>query len=164
MTSHLSKCDFRAMTLSMWKQSLSPVKIHVILLRDHGKHAPVLRTIQRWIARFNAGDESLNHKPHTGRPVSAVTYAYVSTCEQLLKDNPCMTIRDISASSGISVFSVQTIIHEKLGMKKICSRWVPHKLTDEQKAQRVASAKEMLKLFHGNHRNRLSDIVTGDGK
>jgi hypothetical protein len=38
---------------------------------------------------------------------------------------------------GISKDTVHTIVCEDLGKRKICSRFVPHKLTDEQKAKRM---------------------------
>ena len=45
-----------------------------------------------------------------------------------------------SGGIGISKDTVHIIIREDLGKRKICSRFVPHKLTDEQKAKRIETS------------------------
>lgn len=44
-----------------------------------------------------------------------------------------VNVRNIADKLGISVGSVQTIIHERLGYRKIMVRWVPRLLNFEQK-------------------------------
>ena len=41
--------------------------------------------------------------------------------------------------------SVLKILHERLGLRKICACWVPHLLTDEQKQSRVRLASQVIK-------------------
>ena len=55
-----------------------------------------------------------------------------------------MTYRDVKASLGISSTSIYSILHEHLAVKKICSRWIPHKLTIAQYKDCVVWCKEML--------------------
>jgi hypothetical protein len=42
-----------------------------------------------------------------------------------------------------------------LKVKKICARWVPHLLTDEQKRQRVKVAKKLLQMLPKYDKNSL---------
>ncbi|GBP35643.1 hypothetical protein EVAR_33846_1 [Eumeta japonica] len=49
--------------------------------------------------------------------------------------------------SGIAMSRVQSILHKRLGMKKLCSRWIPHNLTDAQKTDRVTSYNAMSTRF-----------------
>ena len=60
-------------------------------------------------------------------------------------------MQEIEELSGIHSSSVLKILRERLGLRKICARWVPHLLTDEQKQSRVRLAS-----------HRLEEIVTAD--
>ena len=43
---------------------------------------------------------------------------------------------------GIGKETVRTIVREDLGKRKICSRFVPHRLTAEQKEKRMECAND----------------------
>ncbi|CAH1982627.1 unnamed protein product [Acanthoscelides obtectus] len=58
--------------------------------------------------------------------------------------------------------SIQQILHEELGVRKLVSRWIPHLLTEEHKAARVNWCQKTLDRFNiGNSKNVYS-IVSGD--
>ena len=44
----------------------------------------------------------------------------------------------------------------------MCSRWVPHKLTETEKEGRVTWCHHMIERFSGGKSKRVSDIVIGD--
>ena len=48
---------------------------------------------------------------------------------------------------GISHGSVLTILHDRLGMRKLTARWVPKSLCDEQMATRASVCSALLKRF-----------------
>ena len=54
------------------------------------------------------------------------------------------------------------ILHERLGLRKICARWVPHLLTDKQKQSRVRLALQVIEKYDKCYPRRLEEIVTGD--
>ena len=58
-------------------------------------------------------------------------------------------LSDIASCTGISEGSVQTILKKRLDLRKVCARWVPHLLTEEQKTQRLKCARELLKTDKG---------------
>jgi hypothetical protein len=62
---------------------------------------------------------------------------------------------------GISRQTVRTILIEDLKKKKVCSRFVPHLLTPEQKHQRAASYAEFLEMID-DARDVLNRIVAGN--
>ena len=47
----------------------------------------------------------------------------------------------------ISHGSVSTILHDRLGMRKLTARWVPKSLSDEQMATRASVCSALLKRF-----------------
>ena len=44
-----------------------------------------------------------------------------------------LKLREISDTLKVSEGSIFTILHQNLGMKKLCSKWVPSLLTIDQK-------------------------------
>jgi histone-lysine N-methyltransferase SETMAR len=56
---------------------------------------------------------------------------------------------------------IRTILHEDLSKTKVCAKFVPHTLTDEQKSKRVDHFREVVAAAR-NDRNFLKSIVMGD--
>jgi len=59
---------------------------------------------------------------------------------------------------GISKERIGYILHNKLNLYKVCAKWVPHVLTEENKKNRVEISKQLLKILENGFQN----IVTGD--
>ena len=55
-----------------------------------------------------------------------------------------------------------TILHEHLGMRKLCSKWVPRMLTPDQKQQRIDDSEACLALFNRDKNDFLRRCVTMD--
>ena len=53
----------------------------------------------------------------------------------------------IAQALGILHGSVSTIIHDRLGMRKLTARWAPKSLSDEQMATRASVCSALLKRF-----------------
>ena len=62
---------------------------------------------------------------------------------------------------GISKNTVHNIVREDLRKRKICSRFVPHKLRDEQKAKRLETSGDFITMCDQDS-SFLRTIVTGD--
>ncbi len=63
---------------------------------------------------------------------------------------------------GISATAINSIIHDYLKLRKVCARWVPHQLTDDQKQWRIQFCRHSLKRFEEGQSRRVFDIITGD--
>ena len=63
---------------------------------------------------------------------------------------------------GIGSGALSTILHDYIGVSKRCTRWVPHNLSEEQKAARVQWCQFMLEKFEDGHPRQVWDIITGD--
>jgi len=61
---------------------------------------------------------------------------------EMLAQDRRLTLLLMAEELGIGKETVGTIVHEDLGKRKICSRFVPHKLTAEQKAKRMEWAND----------------------
>ena len=72
------------------------------------------------------------------------------------------TVHEIEELSGIHSSSVLKILRERLGLRKICARWVPHLLTDEQKQSRTRLALQVIEKYDKCDPCHLEEIVTSD--
>ena len=82
--------------------------------------------------RFKAGRESVENDPREGRPVSVLTEKNVAVVKSCIEEDARYTVQEIVSITGIHSSSVNKILRERLGLQKVCARWVPHLLTEEQ--------------------------------
>lgn len=104
----------------------------------------------------------MDDDPHTGRPVEATAPDVVAKIENLVHENPRMSLKMLAGMFDISVTSVFTILHEKLHMRKVCARWIPRTLNKGQKDERVSAANEFLDMLQPDEEDIFGRIVTGD--
>ena len=119
-------------------------------------------TITRWCVRFKQGRESLEDDPHSELPLSAFTENDVTAVKNLIDEDARYTIEEISETLNINSGAVFVILKQRLKLRKISARWVPHLLSQEEKDRRVKLASELLKIYDGCDDRRLFEIVTGD--
>ena len=80
----------------------------------------------------------------------------------MVEQDARLSVKDIASCTGISEDSVQTILKKRLDLRKVCTRWVPHLLTQEQKTQRLKCARVLLKTYKGCNSRVFSNLLTGD--
>ena len=97
-----------------------------------------------------------------GRRVSVLTEKNVATVKTLIEEDAHYTVQEIEELSGIHLSSVLKILRERLWLRKICARWVPHLLTDEQKQSRVRLESQVIEKYDKCDPRRLEETVTGD--
>ena len=71
----------------------------------------------------------------------------VATVKTLIEEDAHYTMQEIVELSGIHLSNVLKILRERLGLRKICARWVPHLLTHEQKQSQVRLASEVIEKY-----------------
>ena len=70
-------------------------------------------------------------------------------------------MEEIAQALGISHGSVSTILHDRLGMRKLTARWVPKSLSNEQMTTRASVCSALLKRFRSKD-DFLMRLVTVD--
>jgi hypothetical protein len=56
---------------------------------------------------------------------------------RMIKKQKNMTFVEIKEALGIGASTINSILHEYLGVRKLASRWIPHLLSDAQKQHHV---------------------------
>jgi len=98
--------------------------------------------VKKWGARFRGGRRSLTDDPRSGRPK---TIGVAQSIEEFLDAQPFASVRIIASVLGYSRGTVFRTLTQDLKLHKFVSRWVPHQLSDRNKAVRVQLSAEMLR-------------------
>lgn len=158
----LSRENFRVIIYYNFRRGLTQHQCIVELNSTFGDDSPSKTTIYRWYSEFIFERASLKDESRGGRPKSAVCVRNIDAVREMVKVDRHVTYREIQTSLGIGMTAISEILHENLGAKKICSRWIPHNLTSDQKEARVNWCKEMMAKFNHGSSKQVFDIVTGD--
>lgn len=131
---------------------------HHDLVAVYGEDAPALSVIHRWFQRHRAGRVDLEDNPRPGRPP---TEGLDDALKALLLVNTHATAHEIAEELGHSVSTITEHMHA-LGLHYFQLRWVPHTLTDEQKATRVDGARALLAHLRQRGARGVSTVLTSD--
>ena len=126
-----------------------------------GTDAPSYTTVKRLAQSYREGKQEIEDAPRPGRPIVSTTTENIDLVRSIINDDPYITYDRLEEETDLSRFTLHTIIHDHLGLRKITSRWVPHKLTIKNRQDRVRICKENLNKFESGAW-RLYDVVTGD--
>ena len=127
-----------------------------------GDQSPYKGTVFKWFRQFMSGARMLEDDVRWGRMATTVTPEQICRVESLIKKDPKMTYADIQNFMKVSSGSLTRILHDCLGIRKHCARWVLHNLSEKQKRGRVDWCTHMLRKFDRGRSPRVWDTVTGD--
>ena len=94
-----------------------------------------------------------------GRPKS-ITESLTSEVFNALRDDARLTVRDIAVQFHIGTATAHKLMTENLNMKRICARWVPRLLTENDRQRRVSASQAFLKRWKAGGDNFLNRIIT----
>ncbi len=124
--------------------------------------SPSETTVYRWFREFKRGRQSLEDEERSGRPATTVTEESIAAAEAMVRENRLVTYVDIEAALQIGSAAAVDILKNHLRLRKVCCRWVPHSLTEDQKVGRVEWCHHVLERFDGGASKRVWGIITGD--
>ena len=105
-----------------------PKQIFERLVNVYGDASLAYSTVKKWASGIKHEEDdpslsSLQDRPRSGRPSSAVNPGNNDKVEKLIRDDRRITIDDIAERVGVSHGSAVNIVNE-LGFAKVCARWV----------------------------------------
>ena len=99
----------------------------------YGDQALSRSNVFRWYGRFHDGREDTEDDPRSGQPTECRNDNNVEKISQLLLQNRHLSLRMLEDEVNIDKDRVRRIVVEDLRKRKICSRIVPHSLTQSRK-------------------------------
>lgn len=132
-----------------------------LLHRVYGDNAVTSRCVRKWFERFREGTESVEDSQRSGRPVTSRSSELIEKVAELIRGNRRLPVRAIAEQLDVSKSSVWTILRKDLAKRKVCSVFVPHLLSDDNKKRRFEAAGDFIDLCDSDP-SLLQSIVTGD--
>ena len=117
--------------------------------------------VYEWFKRFREGKETTLDEPRFGLSSTSRNPEVIEKVCQMLAQDRRLMLKLIVEVLGISKDTAQTIVRDYLGKREISFRFMPHKLTDEQKAKRTDTSEDFISMSDQDP-FILENIVTGD--
>jgi hypothetical protein len=88
--------------------------------------------------------------------------SHVTQVKFVLEGTRSTSCTAMATEVGISPASVYHILTNSLGKRKVCAKWIPHVLNDDQRAMRVLLANTRLQRWRNECNAFLDRILTVD--
>ena len=85
-----------------------------------------------------------------GKSKEARTQELIGQIKNFMDKDRRVSIETINAQCDASVGNVQTIIREKLKMRKICAKFVPRVLREDQNERHCHDGREIVELINSD--------------
>lgn len=144
------------------RENVKTADIVTRLQAQFGNETLSTSQVYRWAKSFAEGRDMVENEPHNRRPRTSITPDNIKRVEEMILEDRRVTVRDLSEEVGISIGSIESIIHNHLEYRKITARWVPRLLNFEQKHHRVEVCQRLLDRYEVEGDNFLTRIFTTD--
>ena len=151
-----SKLQYRAIIQYLYLKGKTGKDINDKLADVYGSSAPSYAQVKFWVGEFKCGRTSLEDEARSGRPVDATDEEKCKKVQDLVYSDWGILVEEIAQALGIS-----TILHDRLGMRKLTARWDPKSLSNEQMETRASVCSALLKRFRSKD-DFLLRLVTVD--
>lgn len=151
----LNREKLRVIVYYCWKRQMNSPAICKEVNDILGYGTISVRTCQNLVNQFSCGNFNLNDAEHPGRPVLDID----EDIQRLLHEDPHHSCRSLAFELGTSPQTVNSHLRA-MGKRYLKTRWIPHPLSDENKAVRVRICEELL-LMHRSMQF-LRQLVTMD--
>ena len=142
----------------------NPTEIHNALYRVCGDSVVDRGAVSRRASCFREGRLSIQDDPRSGRPVTATDDTSVVIVSSLLEEDRRKSCEEIAHEANMSTASVFRIVTQTLQKREVAAKWVPHRLSQEQKAAHIRVAEELLRRYEAEGEQFLNRIVAIDEK
>ena len=107
-------------------------------------------SVFEWHKRFKEDRESVRNDERSGRSKEVRTPELIGQIKNFTDKDRRVPIKTISAQFDVGVGTVHTIIRKELKMRKVCAKFVPRVLREDQKERRCHESKEMVELINSD--------------
>ncbi|XP_005094935.1 uncharacterized protein LOC101864133 [Aplysia californica] len=153
----------RAVIEFLTAEGAAPIDFHWRMKLVCGEACVKESTVRRWAKEFaetSPAETDFHDQAHCSRPNSASDVQHQEKVAEIIQANRRIKVRDVSEMIEISVGSAEGIIHDVLGYRKVCARWVPHMLSPDLKLNRSQVSDELLARYTDEGEAFLRRIVT----
>ena len=134
------KCEVRSVIRFLNTKGKRPAEIHKQTVAVYGNvmNRP---NVTKWCPEFSEGRTDVHDEPR-------ISDVLLQEIEGEIRTNRRVAIRELHhIIPEVSKATIHEAVTEKLRYRKLCARWVPKILTDDQKTKRMGSALKFLTRY-----------------
>ena len=136
MCLHFSKMlniEHRPVIKFFTRKQFNVIEISKDLNNVYKDSAPSYRTVAKWLAEFNNLEHGFEDALRVRRPSIITVDENIEAVQWIVMRHRQFSVRRLAEELA----SIHEIINSHMGMKKVCTWWVPKLLTPIQRANRV---------------------------
>ena len=107
---------------------------HELLKKVYDDDCMSRTQVYTWFIRFKNDPGDLNDDPRPSRPEESNRAQLVGKVCEIIAIDANFTVRMLTKELNSSYCTIYTILTEDLGKRKVCVRFVPHQLIEDQKS------------------------------
>ena len=134
---------------SPWK-GLNTTKISKKLDNVYKDSASSYRPVTKWVAEFKDPERAFEDTPRMDHPSTITANENIEAVERIVMHDRQVSVCHVAYRLGIPKTTIHEIMNNHMGMKKVCTRWVPKLFTPIQGANRVDCCQELLEQSEVN--------------
>nr|CAH7735052.1 unnamed protein product [Callosobruchus chinensis] len=132
------KTEQRVVIKFLVKRGVSSAEIMKQLTNVYKDDCLKKTAVYEWAKRFREGRESVEDDSREGAPSTSRTAQNVDRLRVRVLGDRRVSLRMLEDELGINKETIRQMLHEDLGMRKLCAKMVPKVLTVEQKELRLS--------------------------
>jgi histone-lysine N-methyltransferase SETMAR len=144
------------------KEGVIPSEIFTRLQTQFGHECLSQPRVFSWAKSFREVRDCVENEPHVRRPRTSVNPDNVLKIGELIRANRRITVFELSQEVGISVGSVEEILHNELKVSKVSARWVPWLLSPEHRERHLVAVTQRSQRYEREGAEFLDSVVTCD--
>jgi hypothetical protein len=86
-----------------------------------------------WNKRLKDGSEYLQSDPRSRSPSDSLNADTIANVREMVTRDRRWALRMVADELNINKEVIRDVLHEDLRKRKMCTKFVPHRLTDKQK-------------------------------
>jgi hypothetical protein len=146
----------------LMKEGVIPSEIFTRLQTQFGDECLSQPRVFNWAKSFQKGRDRVENEPRARRPRTSVNPDNVLKIGELIRTNRRITVLELSQEVGISVGSVEEIVHNELKVSKVSASWVSRLLSPEHRERRLVAVTQPLERYEREGVEFLDSVVTCD--
>jgi hypothetical protein len=140
----------RVNTKFCFKMDKTPAEIYEMLQTVHGDEALSRSIVFKCFRRFKDGREDLQDDPRNGSPSTPRTADTIANVRDMLTRDRRLALRMMSDELNMNKERIRQIRHEDLRKGKMCAKFVPRRLSDQQTQRRLTSRQGFIQSCQDN--------------
>ena len=159
--SKMSNIEHRAVIKFFTRKGLNTTEIIKELDNVDKDSAPSYCIVAKYVAEFKDPERAFEDAPGMGRLSTITADENIEAVERIVMRDRQISIRRLAKELAIPKTIIHEIMDNQLGIKKVCTRWVPKLLIPIQRANHVDCCQELLQQSEVNPTKFSHYIVTG---